>query len=133
MSQLVPKRQPLDLLAQPMVVRLCWVALLEQVCDKLGRLDAEEHNQVANGGRNSSEPDNLQDWISMQYAVPSVYGCGSVQLDQKRTQKTLETRPLVRRRNRDRWTITHPDNREEHPWNLYPENVRPRDKRANED
>ena len=83
MSQLVPRRQPLDLLAQPMVVRLRRVALLEQVCDKLGRLDAEEHNQVANGGRNSSECDNLQDWISMQYAVPSVYGRGSVQLDQK--------------------------------------------------
>ena len=72
-----------------MIVGLRRVAFLKQICDELGRLDAEEHEQVADGGSNGSKADHLYDGIVVQQTMFSVDGCSCVELDQERTEKTL--------------------------------------------
>ena len=72
-----------------MIVGLGRVAFLKQVRDKLRRLHAEEHEQIADGGSDGREADHFHNGIAVQQTMLSVDGCSRVELDQKRTEKTL--------------------------------------------
>ena len=72
-----------------MIVGLRRVAFLEQVRDELRRLDAEEHEQIADSGGDSRKADHFHYGIAMQQTMFSVDSCSRVELDLERAEKTL--------------------------------------------
>ena len=72
-----------------MIVGLRRVAFLKQIRDELGRLDAKEHEQIADGGSDSRKADHFHDGIAVQNTMLSVDSCSRVELDQERAEKTL--------------------------------------------
>ena len=72
-----------------MIVGLRRVAFLKQIRDELGRLDAEEHEQIADGGGDGCKANHLHNGVAVQQTMLSINCCCRVELDQERAEKAL--------------------------------------------